>query len=542
MVRYKSVKRFKEIVEVFARYGFGYIYDQNNKEDKESPSNLRCAFEKLGPTFIKIGQILSTREDILPKEYADELSKLQDRAPKEEFSSMTNVLEECLNGRDVNDEFQYINETPIASGSIAQVYEGRLKNSKEVVIKIQRPGIKSNMHIDISILIRILKFTKSRMKSDLFLFDPNGVLKEIDDSIKKELDFRIEAKNAEKFKELNKDIKYIYVPSVEKNILSEKVIVLEKINGIKIDDIDTLKKNGYDSNDIINNLLLSYCRQVFRDGFFHGDPHPGNILINNNKICFVDFGIMGVLSPYLKKWLNDVIVSAAFRDKIKLTESILSIGIKRGKVNKADLYDSISYIFDTYMCSSINNIKISVILREIIDIGKKNNMQFPNELICLVRALILLEGLVAKTAPNTEIINVLMNYIRTENHDIILKNAISEDTLLQFYSFLRDSMRISPKILEVLIKASAGKSRININIEEMRDLLSEVGKMVNRITIGVLTAAFILSSSLIVSFNVKPLYKGVSIFGILGYIISTLLTIVLLISIIKSRKIKDDKK
>ena len=234
MVRYKSVKRFKEIVEVFARYGFGYIYDQNNKEDKESPSNLRCAFEKLGPTFIKIGQILSTREDILPKEYADELSKLQDMGPKEEFSSMKSVLKDCMNGRNIYDEFQYINETPIASGSIAQVYEGRLKNSKEVVIKIQRPGIKSNMHIDISILIRILRFTKSRIKSHIFLFDPIEALKEIDNSIKKELDFKIEAENAEKFRELNKDVKYIYVPSVEKSILSEKVIVLEKINGIKM--------------------------------------------------------------------------------------------------------------------------------------------------------------------------------------------------------------------------------------------------------------------------------------------------------------------
>lgn len=542
MVRYKSVKRFKEIVKVFTSYGFGYIYDQKNGENKRSPYNLRCAFEKLGPTFIKLGQILSTREDILSKEYIDELSKLQDRAPKEDFNSMKDILEECLKDRNISDVFEYINEVPIASGSIAQVYEGKLKNSKDVVIKIQRPDIKRKMHLDISILIRILKFTKSKIKSDISFFDPIEALQEIDNSIKKELDFRIEAQNIQKFKEFNRDVQYVYVPDVEKDILSEKVIVLEKIDGIKIDNIDTLKKNGYDSNGIINNLLLSYCRQVFKDGFFHGDPHPGNILIHNGKICFIDFGIMGQLSPYLKRWLNDIIICAAFRDKIKLTECILSVGIKRGKVDKADLYESVSYMFDMYMNSSVNNIKISVILREVIDIGKKNNIQFPKELVSLVRASILLEGLVAKTAPDTEIINVLMNYIRTENKDMILKNIMSEDTLLSFFSFFRDSIKIPSKILELLIKTTSGKSKINISIEGAKDLLSEADRMVNRLTIGVLTAAFILSSSLIISFNVKPLYRGVSVFGILGYIISALLAIVLLISIIKSRDIKDDKK
>ena len=175
-------------------------------------------------------------------------------------------------------------------------------------------------------------------------------------------------------------------------MLSDKVLVLENIDGIKINDIKELEQNGYDINDIADKLTLAFCKHIFEDGFFHGDPHPGNLLISEGKICFIDFGIVGQLSDNMKKWLNIAMIAIATHDKEKLVNCILAIAIKKGKVNKVDIYDSVSYIFDVYLETSIKNIKISELVQEIWNITRENNIQLPRELVSLTRSLILLEG------------------------------------------------------------------------------------------------------------------------------------------------------
>lgn len=536
----KSSNRFKEIVKVFARYGFGYILDNKNSEDKKSPANLRKAFEDLGSTFIKIGQILSTRPDLLPKEYIEELVKLQDSAPQESFENMKVVFEDSLN-RTMNETFVKLSYIPIASASIAQVYEGVLNDGREVVVKIQRPDICKNMQLDIAILIRIFKFTKARIK--IPIIDPIEVLEEIESTTKEELDFKLEADNIKKFMEFNKNVASVYAPYVVDELLSDKILVLEKINGFKVNSIDVLLQNGYDNKDIANKLALSYCKQIFEDGFFHGDPHPGNILISNGKICFLDFGIMGHISYSMKKWLNSAIISIATKDKEKLVNCILYIGIKKGKVNKIDLYDEISYMFDTYLETSIKNIKVSQLIQELWSITVKNNIQLPTELTSLIRGLIILEGVVSEIDPELEIINVIVSFIKSKNKSLILSCLEKEELLVSLYSFTRDSIKIPTKALEVLNKLSAGEGKIEFKIKDISNIIMQINKMVNRITEGLLISALIISSSLITSNHVKPIYNGVSLIGIIGYIIAFSFAIKLLISMAKAcENKKRDKK
>lgn len=534
----KPSSRFREIIRVFAKYGFGYIFDSKDEAQKKSPANLRKAFEDLGPTFIKIGQILSTRPDLLPKEYIDELVKLQDSAIIEDFNDMKLVFEKSLNTT-IDKNFQYLNSVPIASASIAQVYEGILKDGREVVLKIQRPEIYEKILKDIAILTKILKIAEGRI--NIPIIDPIEALEEIKFTTLEELNFISEADNIDKFRELNKNTAPIYAPYVVRELLSDKVLVLENIDGIKINDIKELEQNGYDINDIADKLTLAFCKHIFEDGFFHGDPHPGNLLISEGKICFIDFGIVGQLSDNMKKWLNIAMIAIATHDKEKLVNCILAIAIKKGKINKVDIYDSVSYIFDVYLETSIKNIKISELVQEIWNITRQNNIQLPRELVSLIRSLILLEGVVSNLTPDLEIINVIANFMKTNNRTTILKCLEKEELLISLYCFTRDSMKVPTKTIEVLNKLSDGKISLEIKSSDIKEIISQANKMVNRITEGIVIAALILSSSLIISNDVKPLYRGISIIGIVGYAIAFLFALNVLRSMRKSNKCRKKK-
>lgn len=532
----RSRDRFKEIVKVFAFYGFGYMVENKKKHNVKSPENLRKALEELGSTFIKIGQILSTRTDILPEEYIKELSKLQDSAPKESLHNLRRVFEESIS-KNMDECFKYLSEKPLASASIAQVHEAVLYDGTEVVVKFQRPEIDEKMKMDISILKRIIRFTNTKI--NIGIVDPLEVLDEIEKTTENELDFINEGKNILKFKENNKEVKSIYIPKLITGLWSKKILILEKIDGFKITDLRKLKSEGYEPKDVANKLALSYCKQIFEDGFFHGDPHPGNLFIYNNKICFIDFGIMGKLDDGLKSWLNSSVVAIATRDKNKLVDCILAIGIKKGRVYRGDLYEDVSYLVDNYLTTSLKNIKVAIMLQEVFAITKKNNIQLPTELIILIRGLIILEGVIAEIDPEFEIINAVILFAKSKGKFGLLKEINSEELAMSIYEFSRDTLRIPTKTLEVLNKMSNGKGTINFKIQRLDDIINQADKMVNRMTGGLIVASIVIGSSLILNSRVGPTYMGLSIVGLVGYIVSALLGIVILITMIKRNNKKN---
>lgn len=538
-MRKKSTERFNEIIRVFAFYGFEIMVDSKLNGHKKSPKNLRKACEELGPTFIKIGQILSTRTDILPREYTSELKKLQDSVQEEKFELIKTVFEKSLNKK-IEDCFIEFNKKPIASASVAQVYEATLNNSRKVVVKIQRPNISEKMKVDISILKRILKFTK--LKEHIKVVNVLDVLDEIEYSIEQELNFKIEGNNVKRFKKNSVDVAPLYVPELIENLWSDRVLTLEKINGFKINDIDKIKSEGYDTKDVAKKLALCYCKQIFDDGFFHGDPHPGNILIYDGKICFLDFGIMGTISDSLRSSLNDAIFAVATRDKEKLIDFILSVGIQRGRIDKGKLYEDVSYMFDTYIAARLKNIKISTLFQQIFEIVTDNNIQFPRELTSLVRGLVILEGVMVEVDPEVDILSLVISFINSRNKIDIFKDLTKEEIVLKAYEIIRDSSRIPAKTLQVLSNIENGKAKLNLEIKDLDKTISNIHNMVNRLTGGLLVAALIISSSLIVKDDAGPVYNGVSILGIAGYIIAFVLTLVLLISMIRAGDFKKKKK
>ena len=529
----KSRERFQEIVKVFAHYGFGYILESKKSENKKSPQNLRKAFEDLGPTFIKIGQVLSTRTDILPDEYVKELIKLQDSVPIEKPDVVEKMFRDSI-GKSIDECFFYFNETPLASASVAEVHEATLLNGRSVVVKLQRPDIYEKMKMDISILKRIVKFTNNKININIQVVNPLEVLEEIEAITKDELNFIIEGNNILKFRENNKSVAPIYAPELVEEIWSDKVLVLEMINGFKINDLKRMKLEGYDNKEIAKKLALSYCRQIFNDGFFHADPHPGNLLIYEGKICFLDFGIMGELDDKLREWLNTAMASIATKDKNKLVDSILAIGIKKGRIDRGDIYEDVSYLVDTYLTTSLKNIKITVLLQEVFEITRKNNIQLPRELVILIRGLMILEGVVAEIDPEIEIIGVVLSFAKSKNKVQFLKELNKGEILLSALEVTRDTIRIPSKTLEVLNKISSGKVQVKFNINNIEEIICKIDTMVNRLTGGLLISALVVSSSMIVSNNVGPSYEGISILGIIGYIISIIFATILLYNMIKT--------
>lgn len=535
----KSRDRFQEIIRVFISYGFGYLIDSKFNNSKKSPINLRMALEELGPTFIKIGQILSTRPDLLPEEYINELIKLQDSAPEESFENIKSVFEESINKK-IYDCFLYFSKKPTASASIAQVHEAILNDGRAVIVKIQRPNIYNTMKTDIDIIKKIIKLSKGRI--DIDIVDPLAVIEELESTTEKELDFIDESKSIVKFRENNENISPIYAPDVISSLCSEKVLTLEYINGFKINDMKMIEKKGYSNKDIAKKLALSYCKQIFDDGFFHGDPHPGNLLISNGRICFIDFGITGELDEGLKNWLNKAMIAVATGDKSKIVDFILAIGIKRGKVNKGNLYEDVSYLFTTYLNTSLKNIKIAVLLEEMFSIVKNNNIQFPKELAILFRGLVILEGVIAEVDPQLDIISVITSFVKGKNKMLLIKDINEEELVLSAYSFFRDASRIPSKAVEALSSISDGRAKINFNITDLENSVDHISNMVNRLVGALLISSLIIASSLIISNNVGPIYKGISLMGIAGYIIFAIFAIFLLIAVVRDGGFRSKKK
>ncbi len=530
-----SVQRFREIMKVLASYGFGFLLDNTIKGDnKDTPENLRKAFEELGPTFIKIGQILSTRPDILPENFTDELSKLQNNVSPESFFNINKVFEEEFNAK-LSDSFDFFDENPLASASIAQVHRAKLKDGKEVIVKIQRPDIENQMEIDLEILSKILFLAKGKLSG--FIIDPQEAVDELKDSTKLELDFTNEVKNLKKFKKNNLNASNIYVPYVVEEFCSHKIITMEMIHGFSIKNAAKLNEFNYNKEDLGKNLVLSFFKQIFEDNFFHGDPHPGNILINKGKICFIDFGLMGSLSKSLQDALNELIISVVYEDINKIISVLMSIGIKTGYVDRNNLYEDIDYLLSCYMSTSLKNIKMSQMLQEVFQCAKDNNIKLPKDLTMLIRSLVIVEGVAVKLSPDINILSIAEPYVKSKHKSFLFDKFSLENLLIRYSNFFKDSSKLPTKLVELSDGVLKGRAKLQLKFNGLDNTLNELNKMINRLVFAIIISALVLSSSIILIYNIGPKIFNISILGIVGYLVTAFMAFWLLISIIRSGKL-----
>ena len=532
----RSNRRFRQIIRVLGTYGFGHMVRTKLKSDKikNDPENLRLVFEELGPTFIKIGQILSTRPDILPIEYINELVKLQDSAPPFPFETVKEIIETDLK-KPITEIFREINPEPVASASVAQVHDAVLLDGKKVIIKVQRPDIEDQLLEDIGILIRIVRRAPNTLRD--VLLDPVEALEEILETTKIELDFRNEVDAMQRFQRENQDIRCISIPEVYQEISTKRIVVQEKIEGIKITEKSALEKEGYDTDDIGRKLILSYLYQLFNKGFFHGDPHPGNLIISKQKIYFIDFGIMGYLSSKSKNAINDLLDAMVKKDIGQLVNVVLSLAQQKGPVDKNKLYEDIEYIIHYYLQTSLRNIQVSMLFMDLFDAARKNNLKLPKEFTTLLKSLLILEGVLSKLAPDLSIMEISRDYLK-EDQAVKFKPEFTLDTLaLNGYTLIKDSLKIPVSISTILDNFISGRGKIKVDITNLNDRWKDFNKMVNRVVFALVVSAIIIASALIIRSGGGANINGLSIVGILGFGLAGFLGLWLLISILKSGNI-----
>lgn len=345
-----------------------------------TPEKLRLILQELGPTYIKLGQIMSLHSDILPKEYCEELMKLCSDVEPMPFEQVEEVLYESF-GCKWNEIFSRIDKKPLGAASIAQVHYAVLKNGDEVVVKVQRKGIHDIMSRDITMLHKAVRLVPPVPIKGIVDFDM--VLDEMWAVAQEEMNFLTEASNMEEFARNNKDIVFAATPCLYREYTTSCVLVMEYIDGYRIDDKENLQKDGYDLNEIGSKLVDNYIKQVIEDGFFHADPHPGNVHIRDGKIVWMDMGMMGRLSERDKKEIGKAVTGIALNDIGMIQDAVLAVGDFRGEPDTARLYKDIRMLIDKYGNQEMGQIDVAVFMQELMEIMKTNKIALPHGFTCL---------------------------------------------------------------------------------------------------------------------------------------------------------------
>ena len=498
-----------------------------------SPEKLRLILEDLGPTYIKLGQLMSMRSDILPQAYCDELMKLQSDVPAMPFDEVCRVIEDSY-GRPVGEVFASIEETPLGSASIAQVHRAVLNEGDQVVVKVQREGIYDVMKRDINLLHRAVRFIPDRVTGGTV--DLDSVLDELWIVTQEEMNFQTEASNIEEFRKLNEAVRFVSVPRLYRSLTTGRVLVMEYIDGIDIDDADRLHEAGYDLNEIGEKLINSWIRQVMTDGFFHADPHPGNVLIRDGKIVWIDMGMMGRLSEHDRSSIRLAIEGVAEGDNGKIEDAVLAIGKFSGKPDKRKLHDGIEGLIRTYGSMGLGEIDIAKFFTDLLEVMKENGIQMPHGLTLLARGLNHIEGVLARISPDVNMVAIARESMREDFlRNIDWKEEVRSGSL-SLYRSLRNLVDLPTMIAKILREYSTGQTRINLDLHASEQLARLLDHIVRHINLGLWVTALLISSSILCTTNMEPKVLGIPLLGAVGYVLAVIIMLYMVVKYLVSKK------
>lgn len=551
---YKNIRRLRTIVTVFAKYGFRPLMErlrlkrlipvpyriigrkaEREADGKTMPIRLRLALEELGPTFIKFGQILSTRPDIMPEDFMTELLKLQDEVAPIPFSEVTRVVTTQFN-KPISELYSSIDETPVAAASIAQVHRAVTNSGEEVVIKVQRPGIEGIIDTDIAILSFLAKLALKYIPESR-LYDPVGMVEEFSQVIRREMDFTLEASYTERFRENFSGDPRVLIPRVFWDSTGQKVLTMERVQGIKVDRVDKLKENGIDTEKVAHLVADVFFKQVFEFGLFHGDLHSGNIfVISEETIGLVDFGIVGRIDDNMKRSLADILISFTTGDFEGLTKVYQRMGILPEDIDKPSFEREYYDIMLHYFGRPLKYVKIGELLLDYIRIAARHNIRLPRELLLFDKCIIELEGLARLLYPEVNIIEESEPYAKKlflERMSPVEVLKRSAGVLSDYKEFLEKFPSQSGRIMQ---KAIDDKLRIEFVHKGLEDFMGEVDRSSNRLTLGLIVAALVVGSSLVIASEAAPTVLGVPALGLAGFLIASILGLWLALQIIRSGK------
>ena len=497
-----------------------------------TPEKLRLILEDLGPTFVKLGQVMSMRPDFLPADYCEELMKLQTEVTPLPFSTIIEVVEREY-GCHWDKVFDSIDEKVLGSASIAQVHPAVLKGGERVVIKVQRPGIYGIMAKDIVLLKRAAGIMKV-ISSSQDVVDFNMVLDEMWTIAKQEMDFLIEADHIEEFRHLNRDMD-VSCPDVYRNLTTAHILVMEYVDGVPIDDFSNIRSRGYDINQLGRKLGENYVKQIIEDGFFHADPHPGNIWIRGGRIVWLDLGMMGRLSNRDRTAIRKAVFALAHHDTFEMKTAVLSLGIPMGRINHAALYQDIDALMAQYSSMDFSQLQMGRLTHQIMNILRVHHIACPQGLSMFARGVLTVEGVMRLCCPKVSFVEIFARSLSLDFQRNFRWKDELEKAKREGYLLLRKSMQLPEQISDIIKMTMSGQTKVNLDVTGSEEPLRQLDKMINKIILTVLCAALLLGSSTICTTNMTPKIMEIPFLGFLGYMAALILSLRLIWDINKKK-------
>ncbi len=510
----KEAKRFKQVAEVLIKHELGFIFTAANpKNPKETePQVVREIVEELGGSFVKLGQILSLRPDLIPNEYCDELSKLQDKVKPFPYIEAKKIVEKET-GKKLNSLFKNFSVAPEASASIGQVHSAKLKTGEKVAIKIQRPEIKEILETDIEIMFFIAKLI-DRLPGKK-IFNALEIAETFKEYTEKEINYKNELESIKRFHAnfLNTETK---IPLPYQELSTEKVLVMEFLEGEKISDLVRKKMNYDEKKETARKIFNVFLKQIFVDGYFHADPHPGNILRTENGIALLDFGITGELDAETKANLLSLFLALYSKDIDKATESMIKLHIIKDA--EPEMKNEIRNLLVPYYNVPANKINVPKLFIQSLKIAKKNKMSVPKDLVLLGKTVLTLESVCTKIYPEFNFVDEARPFItKMLLHEYSPKKSIAKNIL--YFKKVKKVLEELPDLVENYLENNDSQNR---NMEEiskhMKDLDTKIDKISERMFMTILTTLLLLSGFLLI--DRTPRVEGISVFSLIAFLLA----------------------
>ncbi len=499
----------------------------------EFGERVRLAIQELGPTFIKMGQMLSTRPDMVPPDIIKELEKLQDRIPPFPSQIAKKTVEEELN-RPLEDVFTSFDEEPIAAASLSQVHRARLKKGQEVVAKIRRPDIVETIEADMAIMRWLAGIVERRVPEARFI-NVVGLVDELHSDIKKELDFRTEANNLVRYAHNFRGSRELKVPRVYEELCTPKLLVLEYIDGINISKIQRLTDEGYDLKLIARRLSDILFESVLEHGFFHADPHPGNVFVMpNNVICLLDFGMMGTLSQVEKANVASIVTGIATRDEKLTTRALLDLATRRDRLDEQQFQMDVSRHLQRYAYVPLNRLRLGEMLQDELRLITTHHLRFPTNLVWVTKAIATVENVTSRLDPQINMIEYIKPFAEGMlSRQFNPKQEIRElgSAALEFLDLLKD---LPYELRSAIRRLREGHARLEVEQVGQEAARKTITRVTNHLAVAIVIAALLVGSSLLVVSKLPPLVSHISIIGLTGFVIAAILGLYLVFSALRS--------
>ena len=510
-----DLNRLREVSSVIARHGFGAYLERvrlgtaaprpaaaNGSPPRPAPNDGRNAARfrqmlvDLGPTYVKLGQLLSSRPDILPAAWIAELSLLQDSCDPVPVADIRREIESGL-GRPVGELFAWLDPVPVASASIAQVHRARTHGGADVAVKVQRPGVREQFESDLGLLTYVARLLEALVE-ETGVYAPSDIVEEFDRAIHEELDFANEARNARDVAAASKDLPFVVVPAVHASLSSATVLTLDFIDGLKVTDL--AGREGYDPQRVARNLIEAAFRQLFTGGIFHGDPHPGNLLVlPGDRIAYLDFGLVGRIGRPMQEALVTLLVAVALRDPETVARVLYRIGVPEAHTPITSLRDDISGILDRYLGLKLDQIRSSTLLTDMLDLAVRHKIKVPREYALLCKSSVTIEGVIRGLYPELDIMEVGLPYAKEMLFSRFQPGDASGALMKSMLKLQGLAEDVPSQLSQILADLEGGKFRVHVRAESIDRLADNVRSLGLTIFLGLLASAMALGGLFVVA-------------------------------------------